>query len=135
MSIWPDHFDLRDTPEIGARIRDFINTQMDELKSYDQQRPDGHTYIFHEHAERVAENVKRTCLHMGLGELVATNMYYAVLPHDIGKKMLPVEIWDQEEKPTGRMKAYRRTHTLLGAQIAEEFLCVTENSRNLIVLS
>lgn len=122
MSEWPDHFDLRDEPEIGTRIRNFIDIQMTELEAYDVQRPEGHTYIFHEHAQRVAENVKRTCLHMGLGELVATNMYYAVLPHDIGKKLLPVEIWDQEEKPSGDVKKFRRTHTLLGAQIVKELL-------------
>jgi len=122
MTDWPDNFDLRDTPEIGERFHYFIEEQLEELASYDQQRPDGHTYIFHEHAQRVAENVKRTCLHMGLGELVATNMYYAVLPHDIGKKNLPVELWDSEEKPDARLKHIRRTHTLLGAQIAREHL-------------
>ena len=122
MSEWPDNFDLRDEPEIGERIRSFINTQMAELAAFDELRPDGHTYIFHEHAERVAENVKRTCLHMGLGELAATNMYYAVLPHDIGKKNLPVELWDTEEKPDARLKHIRRTHTLLGAQIVNEHL-------------
>jgi len=122
MDTWPDNYDLCDDADIGVRIKGFIETQMAELTGYDQERPDGHTYIFHEHAARVAENVKRTCLHMGLGELVAENMYWAVLPHDIGKKMLPVDIWDQEEKPTGQMKAFRRTHTLLGAQIAEELL-------------
>ncbi len=95
---------------------------MTALEAYDVQRPDGHTYIFHEHAARVAENVRRTCLHMGLGDVVARNMYWAVMPHDIGKKSLPVDIWDQEEKPSGAVKAYRRTHTLLGAQIAEELL-------------
>ncbi len=121
-SEWPSDFDLRDTPEIGERIRGFIDEQMEELKAFDQQRPEGHTYVFHEHAQRVAENVKRTCAHMGLGELVATNMYYAVLPHDIGKKLLPVDIWDQEEQPTGQMKQYRRTHTLLGVQIVIEHL-------------
>ncbi|MEZ5813236.1 MAG: HD domain-containing protein [Alphaproteobacteria bacterium] len=122
ISEWPGGFDLRDTPEIGVRFRGFIEEQMAELKAFDEQRPEGHTYIFHEHAHRVAENVKRTCLHMGLGDLVAENMYWAVLPHDIGKKLLPVEIWDQEEKPDGRVKQYRRTHTLLGVQIVVELL-------------
>ncbi|MFK7839366.1 MAG: HD-GYP domain-containing protein [Bdellovibrionales bacterium] len=122
MSVWPESYDFLSEPEIGARIRRFIEAQMDELKRYDEQRPDGHAYVFHEHAERVAINVKRTCLHMGLGQSVADNMYWAVLPHDIGKKMLPADIWDQEEKPTGAVKKYRRTHTLLGAQIAEELL-------------
>ncbi len=119
---WPDNFDLRDTPEIGERIRGFIEAQLRELKEYDEQRPEGHTYIFHEHAERVAQNVKKTCLHMGLGKLVAENMYWAVLPHDIGKKYLPLLLWDTEEKPCGDLKKARRTHTLLGAKIVEEHL-------------
>ena len=122
MSEWPDNFDLRDTPEIGERIHAFITEQMNALEQLDAQRPDDITYVFHEHSERVAENVKRTCLHMGLGELVAENMYWAVLPHDIGKSRLPADIWDQEEKPDSRVKQYRRTHTLLGAQIVEELL-------------
>lgn len=121
-SDWPDNFDLRETPEIGNRIRDFIGSQMAELKTYDQQRPEGHTYIFHEHAERVAQNIKQTCLHMGLGELTAANMYDAILPHDIGKKNMPVELWDTEEKPSNQLKKFRRTHTLLGAQIVQEHL-------------
>lgn len=120
ISDWPDNFDLRETPELGERFQSFIHEQLKELEQYDQQRPDDITYIFHEHAERVAGNVKKTCLHMGLGELVAENMYWAILPHDIGKKLLPVDIWDQEEKPDADLKKFRRTHTLLGAQIVEE---------------
>jgi len=108
------------------RIKSFINSQMADLEAYNDVRSENtngaHTYIFHEHAQRVAINVKRTCIHMGLGELVAENMYLAVLPHDIGKKLLPAGIWDQEEKPTGAIKKYRRTHTLLGGQIVEELL-------------
>lgn len=122
MSDWPDDFDLRETPEIGERIQSFIQDQMDDLRAYDAQRPDGINYIFHEHAQRVAINMKRTCLHLGLGELVAENMHLATLPHDIGKKNLPVNIWDNEEKPDSSVKQYRRTHTLLGAQIAEKHL-------------
>lgn len=118
---WPDNFDLRDEPEIGERFRGFITQQLEDLKSYDRQRPDDITYIFHEHAERVASNIKKTCLHMGLSELTAENMYWAVLPHDIGKKLLPVDLWDREEKPDGNLKKFRRTHTLLGAQIVEEY--------------
>lgn len=118
---WPT-FDLAETPETGERIRGFITDQMTELKAYDEQRPDGHTYIFHEHAERVAQNMKKTCLHMGLGDLVAENMYWAILPHDIGKKNMPVDVWDSEEKPNNHLKKFRRAHTLLGAQITQEYL-------------
>src|SRR5690606_13399731 len=112
----PDSVDLRDEPEVGARIRAFIETQLSELAAYDGQRPDDITYIFHEHAQRVAENVRRACLHMGLGAVVAENMYWAALPHDIGKRLLPLNLWDQEEKPDGLIQKFRRTHTLLGAQ-------------------
>lgn len=120
-SDWPN-FDLNETPEIAQRIYAFIHDQMAELEAYDKQRPAGHTYIFHEHAQRVANNMKKTCLHMGLGDSVADNMYWAVLPHDIGKKNMPVDLWDKEEKPTMQLKKFRRTHTLLGAQITQEYL-------------
>lgn len=121
-NIWPDDFQFSKDDVCQTVFKPFIETQLSELKAYDIQRPEGHTYIFHEHAERVAENVKRTCVYLGLGDNVAENMYWAVLPHDIGKKLLPVDIWDQEEKPSGDVKKFRRTHTLLGAQIVDELL-------------
>ena len=121
MSDWPDSFDF-ETDEICCDVfRPFILGELQALKDYDAQRPEGHTYIFHEHAERVAGNIKKTCLHMGLNETVANNMYWAVLPHDIGKRQLPVEIWDSEEKPTMADKKFRRTHTILGAQKIDEY--------------
>ncbi|MGB0720000.1 MAG: HD-GYP domain-containing protein [Bdellovibrionales bacterium] len=122
VQFWPDDYDFTTDPVCQNVFKPFIERHIQALEDYDAQRPDGHTYIFHEHATRVAENVRRTCLHMGLVVRVANNMYWAVMPHDIGKKNLPVEIWDQEEKPDVRMKTYRRTHTLLGAQIVEEEL-------------
>lgn len=117
---WPSDFDFATDKICQTVFKPFIEEQMAELREYDAQRPAGHTYIFHEHAARVAENIKRTCIFMGLGDTVANNLYWAVMPHDIGKKLLPVEIWDQEEKPSGQVKKFRRTHTLLGAQIVQE---------------
>lgn len=126
MENWPDSFDFNDESSACARIKGFIQQQMAELEHYNAEREQltkgEHTYIFHEHASRVAENVKRTCLHMGLSARVANNMYWAVLPHDIGKKLLPADVWDQEEKPDDGVKKFRRTHTLLGAQIVQEIL-------------
>lgn len=116
---WPNHFDFDTDPVCQAVFRPFIEEELEKLKAYDQQRPDGITYIFHEHAQRVAGNMKKTCLHMGLGNAAANNMYWAVLPHDIGKRALPIEVWDSEEKPTAQMKNYRRTHTMLGAEIVD----------------
>jgi HD-GYP domain-containing protein (c-di-GMP phosphodiesterase class II) len=122
MQNWPDNFDLRDDPTTGPRLKSFFDDQMKELEAYNDKRPGDHTYIFHEHAQRVAMNIKKTCLHMGLSDLTAENMYWATLPHDIGKKNLPAELWDTEEKPDATLKNIRRTHTLLGAQIANEHL-------------
>ncbi len=119
---WPDYFDLQDTPKTEEIIKAFIQSQLDELKAYDALRPDGINYIFHEHASRVAGNIKKTCLYMGLGDLVAENMYWAVLVHDLGKRKLPVELWDSEEKPTGELKDQRRTHTDIGAEIIQRRL-------------
>lgn len=117
---WPDGFDFETDETCQQVFKPFIEEQLKELAAYDEQRPEDITYVFHEHAARVAENVRRTCMHMGLGGIVANNMKWAILPHDIGKKKLPVDIWDQEEKPTGDVKAYRRTHTVLGAEIVAE---------------
>jgi len=121
MISWPDSYDF-ETDEICQKtFKPFIARELEHLKAYDDQRPDDITYIFHEHAQRVAHDMKATCLHMGLDHKVATNMYWAVLPHDIGKSRLPLEVWDSEEKPTEKIKQYRRTHTLLGAQIVQEY--------------
>jgi len=122
MQDWPDFFDLREAPEIGGRIRKFIEDKLEALKSYDAQRPEDTKYVFHEHAVRVAENIKNTCLHMGLSDLVAENMYWATLPHDIGKLKLPIEIWDSTEKPSDEAKHKRRSHTDLGAEIVRKEL-------------
>ena len=120
-SSWPDSFDF-ETDEICQNVfKPFIENELKALEEYDAQRPDDITYIFSEHALRVAENMKKTCLHMGLGETVANNMYWAILPHDIGKKNLPLDIWDTEEQPDNNLKQFRRTHTLLGAQIVQEY--------------
>ena len=124
MSQWPDNFDF-DSDEICQDLfKPFIEKEIEKLATYDENRkssaPDDITYIFHEHAARVAENIHRTCIAMGLSERTANNLRWAVLPHDIGKRLLPLNIWDSEEKPTGQVKSFRRTHTLLGAQIVQE---------------
>ncbi len=124
---WPDNFDLRETPEIGEVIHAFITEELEKLKIYGGQRPKDSKYIFHEHAERVAQNMKKTCLHMGLSDLAAENMYWALLPHDIGKRTLPIDIWDKVEKPSDELKRQRRSHTTLGAEIAREKLAAIDH--------
>ena len=95
-----ENFNFETDPVCQGTFKPFIENELEQLKQYDEQRPDDITYIFHEHAARVANNMRKTCLHMKLGDIVANNMYWAILPHDIGKKNLPVELWDTEEKPT-----------------------------------
>ncbi len=122
MSDWPDNFNF-ETDEICQDVfKPFILEQIEKLGAYDARRPKGHVYEFHLHSERVAQNVKKTILYMGLQKRVANNMYWAVLPHDIGKMALPVDIWDTEEKPDDALKRYRRTHTTTGAEIVERAL-------------
>jgi HD-GYP domain-containing protein (c-di-GMP phosphodiesterase class II) len=117
---WPDTFDF-DTDQVCQKLfKPFIKEELASLRAYDDERPDEKNYIFHQHAARVAKDVKKTCLHIGLSEIVANNMYWATLPHDIGKRLLPIEMWDSEEKPSGALKKVRRTHTLLGVQIVSE---------------
>ena len=125
---WPDNFDFETDPVCQTRFKPFIEDELSQLKSYDSQRPDDITYIFYEHAQRVSNNVYKTCLHMGLGETVANNMKWASRPHDIGKRLLPIELWDLEEKPNSQLKKFRRTHTLLGVQIVLEHFSDIEHS-------
>lgn len=117
---WPDNFKFESDETCQNVFKPFILQEMERLKAYDAQRPKGVAYVFHEHAARVAENMRRTGAFLGLPEYVTENLYWAVLPHDIGKRLLPAAIWDQEEKPSGAVKKLRRTHTLLGVQIVQE---------------
>ena len=124
---WPDTFDFNSDPVCQDLFLPFIQKQLKTLRRYDKERPDDITYVFHEHAERVADNVRKTCLYIGLEKTIANNMYWAVLPHDIGKARLPVDVWDTEEKPSEPLKKFRRTHTLLGAQMVQEYFPDTEH--------
>ena len=121
---WFD-FDIRNDPVFEQVIKPFIENQMTEMAAYDRQRlaknPDI-KYIFHEHAERVADDVRKTAAVLGQPEHVQEAMYWAMLAHDIGKKTLPIDIWDSEEKPAGDVKSFRRSHTERGLKIAEDIL-------------
>ncbi len=119
-SNWPDRFDFETDETCKMVFKIFIRAELDHLRSYDDLRPGDKTYIFHQHSVRVGKDIKKTALHMGLGEMIANNLYWAALPHDIGKRLLPPDVWDSEEKPTGQIKKLRRTHTLLGVQIVNE---------------
>lgn len=121
---WFD-FDVRNDPVFEQIIKPFIIDQMRDMAAYDRKRqainPDI-KYIFHEHAERVAQDVRNVAARMGQPEQVQEAMYWAMLAHDLGKKTLPTEIWDSEEKPTGEAKALRRSHAERGLAILDQGL-------------
>lgn len=129
---WPDDFNLDDTPAEAARIRAFIELHLAELRALDAHRaiwvkdnlPEDYemTYFFYDHTLRVAEDMKRTALYLGLSENTAENLYWVMLAHDVGKVCLPVSLWDMVEKPEDAIKAQRRTHTQLGVEMVEEEL-------------
>lgn len=129
---WPDDFDVRTDEVFQKTIRPFIERQLEELKDFDVQReawvkehlPADYKFIyrFHEHTYRVADDMRAAALHLGLPENVAENLYWAMLPHDIGKKALPVDLWDMVEKPSQDIKDERRSHTDLGAEMARNEL-------------
>ena len=130
MDIWPSSFDSRTDPFIQAHVQAFIDAMMTALNRLDDKRrmhagahlPTDYrvTYIFHEHASRVAEDMRLTATHMGLGDVAAANLALAMLPHDIGKTALPVDLWDSMDKPDEATKALRRSHTSLGATMLDE---------------
>lgn len=95
----------------------YIEYIMERLVQYNAQRPAGHPYPFHEHSRRVAVLMKNFALHLGWDAENAQTLYWATLPHDIGKTALPVEIWDKEDKPSDEEKAKRRTHVQEGLNL------------------
>ncbi|MDB5490501.1 MAG: response regulator receiver (CheY-like) modulated metal dependent phosphohydrolase [Micavibrio sp.] len=121
---WFD-FDIRTDPVFQEIVKPFIENQMAEMAAYDRQRqainPDI-KYIFHEHAERVAKDVRNVAARLGQPEHVQEAMYWAMLAHDLGKKTLPVQIWDSEGKPTGEDKTLRRSHAERGLSLIDEII-------------
>jgi HD-GYP domain-containing protein (c-di-GMP phosphodiesterase class II) len=128
---FPDTFDVRADPVFQERIKPFIESEMEKLKEFDAARaewvktnlrnkPYELNYVFHEHAQRVADDMRQTALHMGQPEQVAENLYWAMLPHDIGKRVLPAGLWDMLEKPDDKVKNLRRSHTERGVKIVDE---------------
>lgn len=126
-NIWPDHFDLTGDSVFEQQIKPFIEEEIEKQKEFHKLRPQDTTYIFHEHAFRVAKDMRKTALHMGLSKTVADNLYWGTLPHDIGKRMLPADIWDTTEKPSDELKQLRRSHTELGITLLEEAFPILEH--------
>ena len=113
---WPDDFDF-DTDHVCQTVfKPFIEEQLQILDDYDQQRDLKSDYVFHQHALDAAEDVKNTCVALGLGDRVASNMYYATLIHDLGKPELSPEIWDIDGTPTAEQKSEKRSHVNLGVE-------------------
>ncbi len=102
--------------------KDKITSLLNRLEEYDNSRPEGHPYPFHEHSKRVAENMKALAKKMGYDDNMCDALYWATLPHDIGKTALPLDIWDRKNKPTDEEKTIRRTHAKLGADIIKQEL-------------
>lgn len=98
----------------------FVNEQLKKLEAYDSLRPVGHIYEFHLHSNRMASLMHRLSLSMEHSNDVADSLYWASLPHDIGKIFLPVEIWDTIDKPNEDEKNLRRTHTSLGLKVLKD---------------
>lgn len=100
--------------------KNVISYLIEKLGRYDSRRPGGHPYEFHTHSKRVAQSVKDLAQAMKYDDDMCDALYWATLPHDIGKTSLPVSIWDLEDKPTDEQRAERRTHTQLGVNILNE---------------
>lgn len=116
--------------EFETIFRPFIEAKMTEFSAYDAQRPEGHVYAFDAHVERVASTLKDFALSLGWSADIAETLYWASLPHDIGKMSLPVHIWDSEDKPTAEDKALRRTHVTEGLKIIDEAFAQTPHKNH-----
>jgi putative nucleotidyltransferase with HDIG domain len=102
---------------VSDTYKKFIERQMQYLAEYDSRRPVGHTYEFHLHSYRVAELIKNLARLNGRSDDYCEALYWATLPHDIGKTALPIDIWDMDDKPSDEIKDERRTHTSKGVEI------------------
>lgn len=124
---WFD-FDIRNDPVFQEIIKPLIEREMLEMKAYDEkrqalQRELGNleiTYIFHKHADEVADDVRKTAAALGQPEHVQEALFWATRIHDIGKRHLPIETWDLMDKPNPQTKRNRRIHTDIGLEKADE---------------
>jgi response regulator RpfG family c-di-GMP phosphodiesterase len=132
MTDWPDDFDIRHDDETAQAVQGFIATHLTALRDYDAQReewvkknlPQDYvmTYRFHDHTLRVADDMRKTAMHLGLSETCAHHLYLAMLVHDVGKIKLPVKLWDMVDKPDDYIKNERRRHTGLGVDLIHKHL-------------
>lgn len=111
---WPLSFHFERDPVCQKYFKPYIDLQLIKLAELDALRPPHITYIFHQHAQRVAHEVSKASQFIGLGDTISSNLFYASLLHDMGKTLLPVSIWDSMEKPNHELKMLRRSHTTLG---------------------
>lgn len=117
---WPVDFDFDKDAVCQECFRPFIEEQLKILEAYDAERVLQSDYVFHIHALDAAEDVYETCIELGLGSVVAKNMAYATLIHDIGKPELPIDIWDYETSPPPEVRKQKRTHVNIGADMMEQ---------------
>lgn len=128
------HFDftLENNPQFHAHIKPFIEKYVEKLKACDEARiawaaenlpHDYHvTYLFHAHTQRVVKDMQSMCLHLGLPENSQQILRWAMLAHDLGKSVMPIDMWDSVEKPTDAIKDKRREHTKIGVELVREEL-------------
>lgn len=102
---------------VSQKHKDFIEAKLKKLEAYDTLRPEGHVYEFHLHSRRVAESMKTLAKTMGYKDTMQNALYWATLPHDIGKMALPVHLWDSGKKPSDKIKDERRAHTTQGVDM------------------
>ena len=103
-----------------ADFKPFILRESAALAAYDNQRPAGHAYPFPAHVQRVANDMRALAVRLNLSSEVQEALYWVSLVHDAGKRSLPHRIWDTKGKPSERIRAQRRRHTLLGVDIVNE---------------
>lgn len=123
---WPVSFDFRTDAFCQKEMLSYIEECLTELDEYDEKRDLKSDYLFHQHALDASNDVAQTALELGLGEKVATNLYYATLIHDIGKMELAAEIWDYGETAPSNvteLKKLKRTHVDHGElQLRNDFI-------------
>tara|TARA_R110002095_G_scaffold155458_1_gene135067 strand:+ start:979 stop:1725 length:747 start_codon:yes stop_codon:yes gene_type:complete len=131
-SPWPNSFDFDTDPVCQEYFKPFIEEHLNTLREYDETRDLKSDYVFHKHVQDAAQDVRETCMNLGLGSRIANNMYHATLIHDLGKPELPAEIWDYEDSPPDEIKALKREHVDIGhAVFARQFADINHPFKDL----
>ena len=129
---WAKHHGRNQTVHYAPGVEHVISEELRRQHLERQQTLTGLTTLAHavdakkdssrDHAERVADIAMQLALRLGWAPERCARLREAALLHDIGKISIPSELMDKTGPLSAEESELMKTHTVLGARIAQEVL-------------